>query len=241
MRQPGETCKPTSGQARRALLDWWELLGVPQRCQIDQDSCFRGIFKSALDTFGIEDILIARDVHWSHGMVERRVLMLKEMVAKLAPEFHAKGSLLMRVVMTECAHTINRLKNNQGFSPAQCRVLGSNTTLPEVISGGRIHPAMQRNDFLMEMRLHSQQLCAESFAKASHNSALRRALSQVRRQPGPFELHCMVQGEDGKAPDAAHMAWTSSCHWEGPPWLLADPPWNANPCACQQLEACCGF
>ena len=64
---PAETCKPTSDQARRALLDWCELLGVPQKCQIDQDSCFRGIFKSALDSFGTEDILIARDAHWSHG------------------------------------------------------------------------------------------------------------------------------------------------------------------------------
>ena len=203
----GETCKPTSDQARRALLDWCELLGVPQRCQIDQDSCFRGIFKSALDTFGIEDILIARDGHWSHGMVERRVLMLKEMVAKVAPEFHAKGSLLMRVVMTQCAHTINRLANNQGFSPAQC-VLGSNTTLPEVITGGRIHPAMQRNDFLMERRLHLQQLCEESFAKASHNSALRRALlSQVRRQPGPFELHSMVMYKRKMAKHQMHHTW----------------------------------
>ena len=143
---PGDTCKPTSEQTRRALLDWCELLGIPQRCQIDQDSSFRGIFKATLDTFGIEDILVARDAHWSHGMVERRVLMLKEMIAKVVPEFEARGPILMRVVMTQCAHTINRLANNQGFSPAQC-VLGTNTTLPEVITGGRLHPALQRNDF----------------------------------------------------------------------------------------------
>ena len=205
---PGDTCKPNSDQARKALLDWCELLGVPDRCQIDQDSCFRGIFKATLDTFGIEDILVARDAHWSHGLVERRVLMLKEMIAKVAPEFEAKGPLLMRVVMTQCAHTINRLANNQGFSPpAQC-VLGSNTTLPEVITGSRLHPAMQRNDFLMERRLHLQQLCEESFDKASHNSALRRVLlSQVRRQPGPFELHCMVMYKRKMAKHAMHHSW----------------------------------
>ena len=140
-------------------------------------------------------------------MVERRVLMLKKIVAKVAPEFHAKGSLLMRAVMAQCAHTVNRLANNQGFSPARC-VLGSNTTLPEVITGGRIHPAVQRNGFLMERRLHLQQLCEESFAKASHNSAVRRALlSQVRRQPGPFELHCVVMCKRKMAKHQMHHTW----------------------------------
>ena len=45
----------------------------------------------------------------------------------------------------------------------------------------------------MERRLHLQQLCEESFAKANRNSALQRVLlSQGRRQPEPFELHSMV-------------------------------------------------
>ena len=161
---PGDTCKPTSDQAQKYLLDWCELLGGPGKGQIDQDSCFRGIFKATLDTFGIEDILVARDAHWSHGLVEIRILMLKEIIAKVAQEFEAKGPLLMRVVMTQCAHTISRLANNQGFSPAQC-VLVSNTTLPEVITGSRLRPAMQRNDFLMERRFHLQQLCEESLAR----------------------------------------------------------------------------
>ena len=242
---PGDTCKPTSEQTRRALLDWCELLGIPQRCQIDQDSSFRGIFKATLDTFGIEDILVARDAHWSHGMVERRVLMLKEMIAKVVPEFEARGPILMRVVMTQCAHTINRLANNQGFSPAQC-VLGTNTTLPEVITGGRLHPALQRNDFLMERRLHLQQLCEESFAKASHNSALRRVLlSQVRRQPGPFELHSMVMYKRKMAKHAMHHTWHGPARVIGKDvhgyWLIhRGMPILAHPntCAGQWTQRC---
>ena len=66
----------------KTLLDWCELLGGPGKGQIDQDSCCRGIFKATLDTFGIEDILVARDAHWSHGLVEIRTLMLKEIIAK---------------------------------------------------------------------------------------------------------------------------------------------------------------
>ena len=204
---PGETCKPNADETRKALLDWCEMLGIPQRCQIDQDSSFRGMFKSTLDTFGIEDIMVARDAHWSHGLVERRVLMLKEMIAKVAPEFKATGAIMMRVAMTQCTSTINRLSNNQGFSPAQC-VLGANVNLPEVITGTRLHPAMQHMDFNMESRLHLQQLCEESFAKASHNSALRKVLlSQVRTQPGPFELHTMVMYKRKGLKHTIHHQW----------------------------------
>ena len=73
--------------------------------------------------------------------MERRVLMLKEVIVKVVPEFEAKGPILMGVVMTQCAHTTNRLANKQCFSPAQC-VLETNTTLPEDITGGRLHPAL---------------------------------------------------------------------------------------------------
>ena len=40
---PGDTCKPTSDQAPKAFLDCCELLRVPDKCQTEQDSCFRGI------------------------------------------------------------------------------------------------------------------------------------------------------------------------------------------------------
>ena len=237
---PGETYKPTSDQAGQALLDWCELLGVPQKCQIDQDSCLRGIFKSALDSFGIEDILIARDPHWSHGMVDRRVLMLKEMVAKVAPEFHAKGSSLMRVVMTQCAHTINRLANNQGFSPAQ-----------------RIKHHFARGDhWWKNPSCHAAQWFSHGKASSSPTTLWRELCKgESQLSPSPCtslsssktawtfrtSLHGHVQEKDGKTPDASHMAWTSPCHWQGHPWLLAASPWNANPCTCQQLEACSGI
>ena len=60
----------------------------------------------------------------------------------------------------------------------------------------------------MERHLHLQQLCEESFAKESHSSALRRALlCQVRRQPGPFELHCMVMYKRKMAKHQMHHTW----------------------------------
>lgn len=72
--------------------------------------------------------MVAQDAHWSPGLVERRILTLKEMLVKVVRDFPAQSPLMMRVAVTQCAHTINRIANNHGFSPAQC-VLGVNPQL----------------------------------------------------------------------------------------------------------------
>ena len=207
--RPGKTVKPSSDQAAKGMLDWIEMFGRPTKVQLDQDSAFRGDLKTVLDNFQLEDVMVARDAHWSHGLVERRILMLKEMLVKVVKDFQAKSPLMMRVAVTQCAHTINRMANNHGFSPAQC-VLGVNPQLPDVLSGASGHPAMMNDpNFSMMKRLELQQSCEQSFIKASHNSALRRALlAQVRRQPGPFEMHSVVMYKRlGGAKSALHHRW----------------------------------
>ena len=207
--QPGKTVKPSSDQAAKGMLDWIEMFGRPTKVQLDQDSAFRGALRSVLDNFQIEDVMVARDAHWSHGLVERRILMLKDMLVKVVRDFQAQSPLMMRIAVTQCAHTINRMANNHGFSPAQC-VLGVNPQLPDVLSGAGSHPAMMNDpNFSMMKRLELQQSCEQSFVKASHNSALRRSLlAQVRRQPGPFEMHSVVMYKRlGGAKSALHHRW----------------------------------
>ncbi len=207
--RPGKTVKPTSDQAAKGMLDWIEMFGRPTKVQLDQDSAFRGALRNVLDNFQIEDVMVARDAHWSHGLVERRILMLKEMLVKVVKDFQAQSPLMMRIAVTQCAHTINRMANNHGFSPAQC-VLGVNPQLPDALSGAGEHPGMMNDpNFSMMKRLELQQSCEQSFVKASHNSALRRSLlAQVRRQPGPFEMHSVVMYKRlGGAKSALHHRW----------------------------------
>ena len=207
--QPGKTVKPSSDQAAKAMLDWIEMFGRPTKVQLDQDSAFRGTLRTVLDNFQIEDVLVARDAHWSHGLVERRVLMLKDMLVKVVRDFQAQSALMMRIAVTQCAHTINRMANNHGFSPAQC-VLGVNPQLPDILSGASSHPGfLNDSGFSMMKRLQLQQSCEQSFIKASHNSALRRSLlAQIRRQPGPFEMHSAVMYKRlGGAKSALHHRW----------------------------------
>ena len=45
--------------------------------QVDQDGSLRGDFRDLLDRYGIEEVLVARDAHWSHGTVERKILTVK--------------------------------------------------------------------------------------------------------------------------------------------------------------------
>ncbi len=207
--KPGKTVKPSSDQAAKAMLDWIEMFGRPTKVQLDQDSAFRGALRNVLDNFQVEDVMVARDAHWSHGLVERRILMLKEMLVKVVRDFQSQSALMMRIAVTQCAHTINRMANNHGFSPAQC-VLGVNPQLPDILSGASSHPGMMNDpNFSMMKRLELQQSCEQSFVKASHNSALRRSLlAQVRRQPGPFDMHSVVMYKRlGGAKSALHHRW----------------------------------
>lgn len=49
--------------------------------QVDQDGSLRGDFRELLDRFGME-ILVTRDGHWSHGVVERKILTVKEIITR---------------------------------------------------------------------------------------------------------------------------------------------------------------
>ena len=191
---PGRPIKPDALSVKNAFVNWVEMFGKPDRVQIDQDSAFRKGFKQVLDLFMIDDVMVPRDAHWSHGVVERRILTLKEMIVKVVPEFEAKGNIMMRVVVSQCTHTLNRLCNNRGFSPAQC-VLGANPKLPEVLAGNTMEdsPHIEERPLAMAQRLDLIRMCEESFVKANHSATLKRAiLSQVRKQPGPFEQHSLV-------------------------------------------------
>ena len=191
---PGRPIKPDALSVKNAFVNWIEMFGKPDRVQIDQDSAFRRGFKQVFDLFLIDDVMVPRDAHWSHGIVERRILTLKEMIVKVVPDFVAKGHIMMRVVVSQCTHTLNRLCNNRGFSPAQC-VLGANPKLPEVLAGNNVDeiPNVEERPLAMAQRLDLIRMCEESFVKANHSASLKRAiLSQVRRQPGPFEQHSLV-------------------------------------------------
>ena len=191
---PGRPIKPDALSVKNAFVNWIEMFGKPDRVQIDQDSAFRRGFKQVLDLFLIDDVMVPRDAHWSHGIVERRILTLKEMIVKVVPDFVAKGHIMMRVVVSQCTHTLNRLCNNRGFSPAQC-VLGANPKLPEILAGNNEDeiPNVEERPLAMAQRLDLIRMCEESFVKANHSASLKRAiLSQVRRQPGPFEQHSLV-------------------------------------------------
>ena len=191
---PGRPIKPDALSVKNAFVNWVEMFGKPDRVQIDQDSAFRKGFKQVLDLFLIDDVMVPRDAHWSHGIVERRILTLKEMIVKVVPDFLARGHIMMRVVVSQCTHTLNRLCNNRGFSPAQC-VLGANPKLPEVLAGNTLEdlPNVDERPLAMAQRLDLIRMCEESFVKANHSASLKRAiLAQVRRQPGPFEQHSLV-------------------------------------------------
>ena len=207
---PGRPIKPDALSVKMAFVNWVEMFGKPDRVQIDQDSAFRKEFKSVLDLFLIDDVMVPRDAHWSHDIVERRVLTLKEMIVKVVPEFVAKGHIMMRVVISQCTRTLNRLCNNRGFSPAQC-VLGANPKLPEVLAGNSCDdiPNLDEKPFGMTQRLDLIRMCEESFVKANHSAALKRAmLAQVRRQPGPFEQHSLVMyRRKGPLKHMLHHQW----------------------------------
>ena len=127
--------------------------------QVDQDGSLRGDFRDLLDRYGIEEILVARDAHWSHGIVERKILTVKEMMLKLVHDSEIRGATLSRVAVIQCAQTINRLSNFRGFSPAQC-VLGFQPNLPEIMSDGRRIPIADNEDhFAMAQRMKLLQDC----------------------------------------------------------------------------------
>ena len=133
---------------------WW-----PEKVQVDQDGSLRGDFRDLLDRYGIEEILVARDAHWSHGIVERKILTVKEMMLKLVHDSEIRGATLSRVAVIQCAQTINRLSNFRGFSPAQC-VLGFQPNLPEIMSDGRRIPIADNEDhFAMAQRMKLLQDC----------------------------------------------------------------------------------
>lgn len=122
---PGRPKKPHSTQCSKSLVDWMEVFGSPDEVQVDQDGSLRGDFRELLDRFGIEEILVARDAHWSHGVVERKILTVK----KVAHDSEIRGPILTRVAVVKCVQAINRLSNHRGFSPAQC-VLGYQPNIP---------------------------------------------------------------------------------------------------------------
>ena len=99
----------------------------------------------------------------------------------------------MRVVVSQCTHTLNRLCDNRAFSPAQC-VLGANPKLPEVLAGNTLDEIPNGKTFSSgPTSIDLIRMCEESFVKANHSATLKRAfLAQVRRQPGPFEQHSLV-------------------------------------------------
>ena len=65
------------------------LVGSPDKVQVDQDGSLRGDFRDLLDRYGIEEVLVARDAHWSHGTVERKILTVKEMMLPVWLSFNA--------------------------------------------------------------------------------------------------------------------------------------------------------
>ena len=117
---------------------------------------------------------------------------------------------MMRVVVSQRTHTMNRLCNNRGFSLAQC-VLGANPKLPEVLAGNSSDdiPNLDERPLGMAQRLDLIGMCEESFVKANHSAALKRAiLAQVRRQPGPFEQHSLVMyRRKGPLKHMLHHQW----------------------------------
>ena len=208
---PGRPKKPQSSQCRKSLVDWMEVFGSPDRVQVDQDGSLRGDFRDLLDRFGIEEILVARDAHWSHGVVERKILTVKEMMMKVAHDSEIKGAILTRVAVVNCVQAINRLSNHRGFSPAQC-VLGFQPNLPEIMGDSRGIPKTDHDDhFAMAQRMKLLQDCEHAFVKANHSASLRRALlSQTRQQPGPFDMRSLVMY---KRKGLKHKAYKQ---WHGP-------------------------
>ena len=136
--------------------------------------------------------MVARDAHCSHGLAERRSMMLKEMLVKVVREFQAQSPLMMRIAMTQGAQTINRMANNHGCSPAGC-VFGVNPQPRYPIWCQFTSSYDERSQLPDDEAIGLQQSCARSFVLASHKASFRRPLlAQVCRQPGPFEMHKVV-------------------------------------------------
>lgn len=201
--------KPLSTQCRKSMIDWVEIFGTPDKVQLDQDGSFRGDFRDILDRFGVEVVLVARDdARWSHGMVERKVLTIKEMMARVARDSEIGGSLLTCVAVVNCVNATNRMSNHKGFSPAQC-VLGFEPNLPEVLGHGRGLPAVDpQANFAMAQRMKLLQDCEKAFVQPNHSASLRRkVLAQTRQQPGPFELRSLVTYNRSGLKRKAYKVW----------------------------------
>ena len=117
---PGRPKKPHSSQCHKSLVDWMQVFGSPDKVQVDQDGSLRGDFRELLDRFGIEEILVARDAHWSHGVVERKILTVKEMMMKVAHDSEIKGAILTRVAVVTCMQAINAVQSSWFLASSKC-------------------------------------------------------------------------------------------------------------------------
>ena len=97
-----------------------QVFGSPDKVQVDQDGSLRGDFRELLDRFGIEEILVARDAHWSHGVVERKILTVKEMMMKVAHDSEIKGAILTRVAVVTCMQAINAVQSSWFLASSMC-------------------------------------------------------------------------------------------------------------------------
>lgn len=114
------------------------------------------------------------------------------LVGEGCPGFPSTSPLMMRLAMTQCAHTIKRMVNNHGCSPAGC-VSGVNPQPRYPIWCQFTSSYDERSQLPDDEAIGLQQSCGRSCVLASREAAFRRPLlAQVCRQPGPFEMDKVV-------------------------------------------------
>ena len=118
---------------------------------MDQGSEFRGVFLEWASAEGIMLRLTATEAHWQLGVVERRVLMIREMHRKVFDELDVRGVDAVVSAVNAMTESINRHSYQHGFTPAQW-VLGHQPVLPgalsEIPSLAEHNAALQEGSFL---------------------------------------------------------------------------------------------
>ena len=164
--------KTSAADAKKALFEGWcRHLLTPQRIQIDRDSAFRGIFEETCDQLGVPLIPVPTDAHHSHGKVERRVMVVKNMAEKVFADLKVDTAEGAQLAGYEIGRTCCRLSNKDGFSPAQW-VLGEGIMMPASCADLGTDPCIvgqvtEGSAFWHRLRL--QEACEISYHQAANS------------------------------------------------------------------------
>eukprot|EP00971_Amphidinium_carterae_P204204 4052256-Amphidinium_carterae.1 len=192
--------EPGTGPPRAALIleqfgiVWCSWAGYPVSVQADLGKEFLGMFRTVLNSFGVELKQTPLEAPWQQGLVEKLGGVWKEVFNQVCVDCQLQGLLDVRLASGMVSRARNEASRVGGYSPAEW-VLGSHgPRLPGDLLNDEeewkleVHKAALDPQSAMARNLSIRESARIACMKLDNDSRIRRAILRNQRAVDPSLL-----------------------------------------------------